>query len=77
MRYFYYFCRHSLVYQTTFYFLTFQPLIMENILQNIELIQQRIAKACAKAGRKPEEVKLLLATKTVTPERIKIALEAG
>ena len=50
---------------------------MENILQNIELIQQRIAKACVKAGRKPEEVKLLLATKTVTPERIKIALEAG
>ena len=50
---------------------------MENILQNIELIQQRIAKACAKAGRNPEEVKLLLATKTVTPERIKIALEAG
>ena len=78
MRYFYYFCRHSLVYQATFlFFITFQPLIMENILQNIELIQQRIAKACAKAGRKPEEVKLLLATKTVTPERIKIALEAG
>lgn len=50
---------------------------MNDILQNIELIQQRIAKACAKAGRKPEEVKLLLATKTVTPERIKIALEAG
>ena len=48
---------------------------MENILQNIKLIQQRIAKACAKVGRKPEEVKLLLATKTVTPERIKIALE--
>ena len=27
MRYFYYFCRHSLVYQATFYFLTFQPLM--------------------------------------------------
>ena len=50
---------------------------MENILQNIEVIKQRIAAACARVGRKPEEVKLLLATKTVTPERIKIALKAG
>jgi alanine racemase domain protein len=46
---------------------------MENILQNIALIQQRIANACERVGRKPEEVKLLLATKTVTPERIKVA----
>ena len=50
---------------------------MENILQNIEIIKQRIAAACARVGRKPEEVKLLLATKTVTPERIKIALKTG
>lgn len=50
---------------------------MENILQNIEVIKQRIAAACARVGRKPEEVKLLLATKTVTPERIKIALKTG
>lgn len=50
---------------------------MENILQNIEVIKQRIAAACARVGRKPEEVKLLLATKTVTPERIKIAFKAG
>ena len=50
---------------------------MENILQNIEVIKQRIAAACTRVGRKPEEVKLLLATKTVTPERIKIALKAG
>ena len=50
---------------------------MENILQNIEVIKQRIAAACQRVGRKPEEVKLLLATKTVTPERIIIALKAG
>lgn len=50
---------------------------MENILQSIEVIKQRIAAACARVGRKPEEVKLLLATKTVTPDRIKIALKAG
>ena len=50
---------------------------MGNILQNIEVIKQRIAVACQRVGRKPEEVKLLLATKTVTPERIKVALKAG
>ena len=50
---------------------------MENILQNIEVIKQRIAAACARVGRKPEEGKLLLATTTVTPERIKIAFKAG
>ena len=44
---------------------------MENILQNIEVIKQRVSAACTRVGRKPEEVKLLLATKTVTPERFK------
>lgn len=50
---------------------------MENILENIAHIKERIAAACQRVGRKPEEVKLLLATKTVPPERIKIALQAG
>lgn len=50
---------------------------MENILENIAHIKERIAAACQRVGRKPEEVKLLLATKTVSPERIKIALKAG
>ncbi len=50
---------------------------MENILQNISVIQERIASACARAGRNRDEVKLLLATKTVSPERIKVALGAG
>lgn len=50
---------------------------MENILENITHIKERIAAACSRVGRNPEEVKLLLATKTVPPERIKIALKAG
>ena len=50
---------------------------MQNILENLRIIQDRIDKACAKAGRNPEEVKLLLATKTVEPERIIPAIEAG
>ena len=50
---------------------------METIHQNIETINQRISRACEKAGRSREEVKLLLATKTVSAERIKLAMDAG
>lgn len=49
----------------------------EDILHNLKIIQERIINACKKAGRNPDEVKLLLATKTVSAERIKIALENG
>lgn len=49
----------------------------EVILHNLEIINNRIKNACKKAGRKPDEVKLLLATKTVSAERIKVAIENG
>lgn len=49
----------------------------EDILHNLEIINQRIKYACEKAGRNSDEVKLLLATKTVSVERIKIALKNG
>lgn len=49
----------------------------EEILQNIVAIQDLIHTACAKSGRNRDDVKLLLATKTVPAERIKIALLAG
>lgn len=49
----------------------------ENILQNIAIIQERINKSCQKTGRNPQDIQLLLATKTVSAERIKIALKAG
>ncbi|MDM1557294.1 YggS family pyridoxal phosphate-dependent enzyme [Chryseobacterium indologenes] len=49
----------------------------EDILHNLKLINTRIKNACEKAGRNPGEVKLLLATKTVSAERIKFALENG
>lgn len=48
-----------------------------NIVANIKTVQDRIITACNKSGRSPEEVKLLLATKTVTADRIKAALLAG
>jgi len=49
----------------------------EDILHNLEIINDRIRKACEKAGRNRDEVRLLLATKTVSAERIKTALENG
>ncbi|HFK5568663.1 YggS family pyridoxal phosphate enzyme [Elizabethkingia meningoseptica] len=51
--------------------------IEETILHNIRTILLRIENACKNCNRNPNEVRLLLATKTVTAERIKIALEAG
>jgi len=50
---------------------------MDTILHNLQHVQARIDKACQAAGRDPKEVKLLLATKTVTPERIQQAFAAG
>lgn len=48
-----------------------------DIAHNIRTILTRIENACQSAGRSPDTVKLLLATKTVSPERIKIALATG
>lgn len=47
------------------------------IAENIAAIQSRINQACKLHNRNPEEVKLLLATKTVEPERIIKAFDAG
>lgn len=49
----------------------------DQIRNNIQHILERISVGCIKAGRKPEDVRLLLATKTVSAARIKIALSAG
>lgn len=50
---------------------------MENIVSNLQQTEERIRRACQKSGRSRESVKLLLATKTVSPERIKKAFEEG
>ena len=47
------------------------------IAHNLQIMLKRIAAACLKANRDPQEVKLLLATKTVSADRIKIAMELG
>ncbi len=50
---------------------------MQEIIENIQHIKQRIETACIKANRNSNEIKLLLATKTVSSERIKIAIQNG
>lgn len=50
---------------------------MSDILNNLARVKMRIAKACEGIGRNPDEVRLLLATKTVSAQNIQIALEAG
>lgn len=48
-----------------------------DIVQNLQQIRERIRRACQSCGRKPEEVRLLLATKTVPAKRIQEAIDAG
>jgi PLP dependent protein len=48
-----------------------------NIAENLNSIRQRIAAACARAGREPSAVTLLAVSKTHPPETIREAVEAG
>ncbi len=51
---------------------------MKNPLaENIENVRRRIAEAALRAGRRPEEVTLIAVSKTVPPELVKAAYEAG
>jgi len=47
------------------------------IAANIAVINERIARAAARAGSDPESIRLMAVSKTVEPERIRMALEAG
>lgn len=48
-----------------------------DVAVTLAALRTRMAAAAASAGRAPDEVRLLLATKTVGPERIIAALDAG
>lgn len=50
---------------------------MNTISENLTYIHSRIKAACQSSNRAENDIRLLLATKTVTPERIKIALDCG
>ena len=44
---------------------------------NLERVLEAIARACARAGRSPDDVRLIAVSKTVEVERIRLALAAG
>ncbi|HIC8754765.1 YggS family pyridoxal phosphate-dependent enzyme [Elizabethkingia anophelis] len=51
--------------------------MQNHIINNLQNTLQRIETACIRSNRSPDEVRLLLATKTVPVNRIKQALVAG
>ncbi len=50
---------------------------MTMIVNNLQQVQQRIARACAQAGRDPASVALLAVSKTFGPEAVQDAASAG
>jgi PLP dependent protein len=47
------------------------------ILENISLLKQRIASACKRSGRNPDEIRIIAVSKKATAEDIRIALGCG
>lgn len=50
---------------------------MSSIADNLKSLRGRIGDAAARSGRNPEDVRLVLVTKTVPPERVGEAIAAG
>jgi pyridoxal phosphate enzyme (YggS family) len=50
---------------------------MTEVSSNVAVLNERIASAAVRAGRRPEEITLVAVTKTFPPERIREAWEAG
>ena len=48
-----------------------------DVLENVKRIRERVAEAAIRAGRSPDEIEIMAVTKTVEPERINEAVEAG
>ncbi|WP_222864051.1 YggS family pyridoxal phosphate-dependent enzyme [Pigmentiphaga aceris] len=49
----------------------------EDFVRNLAAVRARIAAACARVGRAPDEVRLLPVSKTVDEARIRLAYDAG
>jgi pyridoxal phosphate enzyme (YggS family) len=50
---------------------------MRDLEENLKEVRERIAQAAVKSGRRPEDITLLAATKTVSPQVINRAIELG
>jgi pyridoxal phosphate enzyme (YggS family) len=53
------------------------PPTLEGFTRNLLEARERIAQAAARAGRRPEEVRIMAATKTFPEDVVRIALAAG
>ena len=51
--------------------------MIQDIRANLEAVHERVARACDRAGRKPDDVLLIAVSKTVEIERIRLAVTAG
>lgn len=47
------------------------------IAANIAMIRERMARAAVRSGRDPESIRLMAVSKTIEPDRIRMALQAG
>ncbi len=47
------------------------------IAENIRSLRERIQMACSRCGRKSGEIQLIAVSKTVSPDRIRQAVECG
>lgn len=54
-----------------------QASTVEDFRHNLQAVQQRMADACARAGRDPRSVRLLPVSKTVDEARLRLAWQAG
>ncbi|HEU5337243.1 MAG TPA: YggS family pyridoxal phosphate-dependent enzyme, partial [Terriglobales bacterium] len=50
---------------------------VSSMVNNLSAVRERIAEAARHAGRRPEEIELMAATKTFPPALIRQAYEAG
>jgi len=51
--------------------------LIQDIRANLEGVHERVARACERAGRNPDDVLLIAVSKTVEIERIRLAVAAG
>lgn len=51
--------------------------VEEILLRNLDYVRERIALACSKVGRKPEDIRILGASKKQSPEKIRFLYNHG
>ena len=54
-----------------------EPPVIETITQRVHTVLSRIQSAAEKCGRRPDSVRLVAATKTVTVDRLRVGIGAG